>query len=383
MSQIYYPGNITALPSLNINTGTVATNSNAIAATGDAVCYVGTIILENPNASAKTISAAGGGSITWRTGTVTNANAGTTFDVGIQDVSTATAPSQGDGVYDVKATYSGAGALASNTAYTTTMSSGSKSITNGQMICVSFTMSARGGTDSVVIANSYGDYLGNAQLLPAVTKGTTGSFVRTSNALPNCYIKFDDGTIGWFYGAYYTNVGTTSFLFNSGTGTADEYGNLIQVPYTFEASGVSVVVYSASSSADYEVILYTDPLGTPTAVRTLTVDATQIAVTSSLSPANIAFTTPYKLKANTPYALTVRPTTANNLQVSYIDPANAAAAKTVGVGNQFYAVRRLDNTGAFSDYNGGVAKTRIMVMRLLGSSMEQGVNNAQHHIGNL
>lgn len=383
MSQIYSPGYYHTVPGIPVATGNTATTSGAITTTGQSCHYVGTIILENPNSGPKTISAAGGGSITWSTGTVTNADAATVFDVGIQDVSTTTSPAQGDGVFDVNKTYSGAGALASNTSYTSVMTSGSKTISNGQLIAVAFTMTTRGGADSIVVTNCYTDMFTTAQVLPVVTKSTGGTFSRVGTSYPNCYITFDDGTIGWFYGGYYSTTTVGSVSIASNTAVADEYANLINVPYTFVASGVSVTVSANLAASDYEIILYTDPLTNPTAVRTITMDSTQAGVLATPNAITMSFSTPYTLKANTPYAISVRPTTTNALSVYYLDPASVNGAKTLGVGSNFYSVRRLDNAGAFSDYNGGTAKTRIMLMKLVGGSMEQGVNNASWHLGTI
>jgi hypothetical protein len=78
------------------------------------------------------------------------------------------------------------------------------------------------------------------------------------------------------------------------------------------------------------------------------------------------------LSANTPYAVTIRPTTTNTLRSFYTDVYEAAHWLTWGTPLDCYAVRRLDNTGAFSDDNGGTAKTRRMDTCLLLDAFDDG-----------
>lgn len=108
MSQVYVANGFLQLPQY-INHGATGQASTILNATGETLFMVGHVWLENPLSGAKTISAAGGGSIVWRSGSVTFSNGSTVFDVGIQDVSTATAPAQGDGTFDVYASFTGGG----------------------------------------------------------------------------------------------------------------------------------------------------------------------------------------------------------------------------------------------------------------------------------
>jgi hypothetical protein len=160
----------------------------------------------------------------------------------------------------------------------------------------------------------------------------------------------------------------------------DESGNLILLPGTFVAEGVSVVV-SAGVSGDFEVILYSDPLGTPVAERTVTVDGTQLGSTQA-SVLDVLFPTRFNMKANTPYAITCRPTTTNNITLYYYNGNSVAGSGIVNPpNNTAYAIKRIDNTGAFSDYNGGTAKTRLMKATVLGAYMDQGVNQSFNQLG--
>lgn len=348
-------------------------------ATGETACAIGHIMLQNPISGSKTISAAGGGSIVWRTGTTTFANAGTTFKVGIQDVSTATSPAQGDGTFDVEASFTGGGGVTSGAVQTSVMTSGTKTIAHGDLIAITFSMTARGGADAVPVNfNNNGIYPATPNL-PTSTNNTSGAFVKTAAAAPNCYIVFDDGSIGYFGGFPFHGVTPTGVAINSGTATADEYGNIFNLSTTYVAYGIYFTGLLASASSDYELILYSDPLGTPVAERTITVDATTVGSTAT-TQVEVVFSAPFAMKANTNYAITCRPTTTNNVTVYYID-ALTTTAKLTMYGSSIYACRRLDNSGAFSDYNAGTAKTRMILIGLLGVHMEQGVNMCSGQVG--
>ena len=381
MSQTLIAGSHVTLPSIRVNSGS-SSPSSILNATGKIVHYIGNIILENPLGGSKTISAAGGGSIVWRSGAVTFANAGSTFKVGIQDVSTSTAPAQGDGTFDVEASFTGGGGgVTSSATQTSTMTSGTKTIAHGDLISITFSMTARAGADSVVVTHNLQRNFYDNQITPAVVDNTGGSYARLATSNPNAYIVFDDGSVGWIYGFSFNSTTPILQTFNSGTATADEYGNLIYYPCTFYALGIGFYGNITNASSDFELLLYTTPLGTPSAVKTITVDATQISATVTDGNFFYLFPTPYTLLANTQYGITIRPTTTNNVSIYYQDTNSSTGGKTGIPNTNAYAIRRLDNTGAFSDYNGGTAKTRKMAIYLLGSSIEQGVNMCSGQVG--
>lgn len=384
MSQLLIPGSQGSLPTCPIK-GSSNFQAVTLNAAGETCFFIGHIVLENPLGGSKTISAAGGGAIVWRTGTTTFSNASTTFDVGIQDVSTATSPSQGDGTFDVMASFTGGGGgVTSGATQTSVMTTGTKTISHGSLVAIGFAMTARGGSDSVVVNGQYHDMTQLSILagLPTVTDNTTGTYARSGNALPNAYIQFDDGSIGWIFGCGFATNVTGSIAYNISTATADEYGNYINYPATFNAIGAQFYILTALNSSDFEILLYSAPLGTPVVERTITVDATQLSATATAFTCAVLFSSPFTLKANTPYAITVRPTTANNCTLYFRDTNTVSGGgETTEIGTYAYAIRRLDNTGAFSDYNGGTAKTRIMSIALKTYHIEQGVNMCSGQVG--
>lgn len=367
------------IPHQRYSTTTVGTAST-LNATGETTQIVGAIHLENPLGGSKTISSSGG-KIVWVTGAVTFSSGSTTFVVSIQDVSSASSPGQGDGVNDVSVSYTGGGGgITANSVQQSAIASGSKTISHGDSIAIVLSMTARGASDSIVVQHAPTGTEVNPNILGgSIVENTTGSYANTS-AYPMAYIIFDDGSVGWMYG-FTMQKSVTTVTINSTTGTADEYGNLLNLPFTFYALGVEIMVSLAGNSSDFEILVYSDPLGTPTVQRTLTIDATQASVTASVRFIGLPFSSPYLVTANTPIGISCRPTTANNISIYAWDGDGVKSDKIHPPNSYAYAIRRLNNTGAFSDYNGGTAKTRLMSVHLYGYYVEQGVNMCSGQIG--
>lgn len=349
---------------------------SSIAATMDAaneqVHLVGHIVLEGGSAGGpKTISSAGG-KIHWRSGAVTWAAAGTTVRLGIQDLSTATSPAQGDGTHDVyEDLVQGTDTVAANTAYATAMGSGTKTIAHGDKIAVAFEMTVRNGSDSVVTTQYNPAYAPSAFQLPAVMLGTP-TFARQV-AFPSVVIEFNDGTIGWVAPSCPILGGFGSASFHVNTSTADEYGNIFSPVAAMRSVGIVVNITPSSAAADFEICLYSDPLGTPVLIEAIAVDATQLGNPAGFTGGSyFFFSTEITLSVGTAYGITVRPTTTTSLITYYQDVSVAAHWKAISLDDTCYAIRRLDNAGAFSDYNGGTAKTRRMNISLLVDQFDDG-----------
>src|SRR5262245_3836884 len=178
---------------------------------------IGRIYIDGRPAAAKTLST---GSIQWRTGAVTFSSGSTTVDIGIQDVATGAGPiAQPDGTFDVKTTLTGGGGgITANAWQTSTMNSGSKNITHGDLIAVVFDMTARGATDTVTISASnqaiqnlltMGMPTCNAFLAGAWQTTNTGGASRA----PNIVIVFDDGTLGWIDGTVLCSTNASVDIF--------------------------------------------------------------------------------------------------------------------------------------------------------------------------
>lgn len=308
----------------------------------------GYCVLEGKSGS-KTISSAGG-KIHFLVGaaTITFSDASTNLRVGIQDMSTSGVPGRGDGTFDVyDDLVGGTDTLTATTWKTVTMSSGSKTISHGEKISVVIGMTARGGTDSMKVRGA-STPSGLASQFPNSTFESGGSFSATAQ-IPNIVIEFDDGTLGTLLGSWVTSTGalstTTSF---DNASTPDEYCNILRWQYPVNVFGISVQVRPEANASDLELILYSDPLGTPSAIETVTVTAANFHSTASVRSAFVALSTVRSLSANTDYAVAIRPTSANNISIATHDVNAAAHWNTMDMGDECYMATRTNQTGAFS-----------------------------------
>lgn len=328
--------------------GHTFTSSSVMDAANEAVHMTGHVVI--PDGGSKTISAAGGGKILWTASSSTFANAGTTLRIGIQDPDTSTSPIRGDGTFDVYADLvGGTDTIATYTPYQTAMESGTKTISDKQLITIAFTMTARGGTDAVTPYSATlipkNSATKNA-LLPTVS-ANTGTWA-TINAGAIAAIVFDDASVGWIeLFPYVSDDGGETF--NSGS-TYDEYGNLFTPQVETKIFALWAMIATAGTSSDYELCLYSDPLGTPSLIEAISIDATATHVSTAARPILWRLSTKRTLSAGTLYAVTVRPTTANNVTLYDHELVLPKLQDGFSPGYGTYAIRRVDNSGAFSAF---------------------------------
>lgn len=346
MPAIWAPGKV---PWVEGNSIPQASDSTVDAA-GEYVHMTGYCYLEGRTGT-KTISSAGG-KIHFLVGaaTITFSNAGTNLRVGIQDTSTSAGPpARGDGTFDVyDDLVGGTDTLTALTQKTATMSSGTKDITHGQLISVVIGMTSRGGTDSMKVRNVRGvDNLGAE--IPNVVLETSGPTFTGQASVPNVVIEFDDGTFGFLFGTWHTSTGAvvTSVAFNSSS-TPDEYLNVIEFPYPVDVLGLSVLIVPSAAAADFELILYSDPLGTPAVIETVSVSAENNLATSTARTCAVLLSTVRSLSANTQYGVAIRPTAATNVTIYTHDVGAAAHWRGHDLGENCYLATRSNQTGAFS-----------------------------------
>ncbi len=301
----------------------------------------------------------------------------------VQAVSTSTAPAQGDGTPLVsKSLVQGTDTLASNTAQATALSTGSTTLSHGQHIAVCWNMSVRNGADSVGVQTNNPAYGAAAYDTPVVMLGTP-TFARVATA-PTFVIEFDDGTIGWFLNSSALLNSVATVAFNSGTAVADEYGNFFTPAVLMRAVGFAANVNISSASADFDLVLWQDPLGllgSPVPLEVISVDATQLGTASGTGAINKVFQGVRILRPGIQYGYSVRPTTVNSVTLAYQDVPVASHWQVMGLdADRCYAMRTI-NGGSFSDYNGGTAMTRRMNMAILADQYNDNSGNAQYHIG--
>lgn len=351
MTIVFDPGISQFYPQIQLWGSDFSTSSAETAvmdAAGEETFLMGPIFIDGRPASAKTISSAGG-KIHFLPGTTTFANAGTTLRVGIQDVDATTGtPARGDGTFDVYDDLVGAtDTITSDTYKTVTMSSGTKSITHGDIIAISFSMTARGGADSVRLrGSSSGDAL---RFWPQITVNAPAATYTSQLRFPNAVIEFDDGTLGWIYGTVPVTGGATTVTYDSGT-TPDEYGSTVKFTRPVTIDGLWGFIGAITLSGSIEAILYSDPLGTPAAVSggTITIDPDMRNANGNAMWSGL-FAAPITLAANTKYGICFRPTTADDMRVFYYTFSSANFQKALPGGTDSTYITRTDNTGVFTE----------------------------------
>jgi hypothetical protein len=319
----------------------ISTGSMTFDAAGESAAGIGYINLSSGPGTSKTISAAGGGKFAFYAGTCTLVNGSSNLRLGVQDVG---ATGIEDGTFDVYADVAGAGggAVASAAVNSFAMTSGTKTIAHGDRVALVGELTARAGADSIIFIRSSTQGVS----VPYSTADTGSGPAKGTFGLPFITLVFDDGTVGWLDN-HPAAVATTSSTFSSSS-TPDEYALVFQIPFRSAAVGLMCFLSSVAATDDFELILYSDPLGTPVAERTLTQDADLLEITAGQMYSR-PFTSAYTLEPNTNYAIALRPTTTNTLafyRYQY-NTGNGALRGTTALGTNWSQYTRSDNTGAF------------------------------------
>lgn len=323
-----------------------------------------------------TINTTGSSSMGWRSGSSTFANAGTTVKVGLATVDTTTGPPGRAGnvanviTFDVSKTMvGGGGGITSDAWQEHVPDAGTKTIANGDLVAFCVQMTARGGADSVI--SNMGAASSAASVLPEVTQFTGGSYA-VAGQLPNFTITFSDGAFGFCYGGTVFTTPSTTQTWNNTSGTK-EYGNYFLLPVPVQIYGL---VGGFVISGDADVVLYSDPLGTPVAQKTFSFDLNWVGSGASAGFTTALFATPYTTTANQPVAGILKPTTATSVSATYLTLPNSSYQKMFNLGSNAYAINR--NSGAFAAQNSN--KDRFGIGLLVGafdSGVGGGVSRAR------
>lgn len=321
----------------------VGATSLTMDAVGEAIIMIGHIV--TADGGSHTIDTSGSSSIGWITGTtITFASASTTVKVGIAAVDTANGPpGRAVNVADVitfdvsKSLVGGGGGITGAAWQTHVPDSGTKTIANGDLIAVCMQMTARGGTDAVRVACSDA----TIQHLPVVTAFVSAAYTAMASS-PNTIITFSDGTLGYFFASDVMATSNTR-LWNSGSAQA-EYGQLFQLPFGMKVSGLWAWVAPAN---DLNMVLYSDPLGTPIAEKTIAIDANTMSAVSGRK-VTVQFASPIAIRPNQPIVVSLQPGAGNI--TAYYKRLQSATHRIADPWGLFgYGVQRV--SGAFSDSN--------------------------------
>lgn len=332
-------------------------STGTLDAANESIAFIGHIWWED--GGTHTVDASGASSIGLKLSTVTFADGGTELKIGLAAVDATAVPGRAAHSSDVitfdvsKTLTGGGGGITTGVWNEFAPDTGSKTIAHGDLIAVAAQMTARGGSDSVIVQSPTNVQSQTPTMGFSVT--FTGSYTAATQ-VPNCTIVASDGTIGFLMGSMVcsnTNAGTS---FSSSTGTK-EAGNYMQFPYPVTIAGVML---SSSVAADFDICIYGDPLGTPTLLASRSVDVTGLGVATSGRYGYFLFATPLELPANTPIAVVLKPTTTTSITLLYLTVNNANHLKAHSLGTNAYGVTR--NTGAFAAQNSGKDRYGIGVL---------------------
>jgi hypothetical protein len=367
-----FPNTLGALPTLSGGAGYFIASMGTMDAATEKIAAIGSVHWYGRPASTKTLSSAGG-KIHFRTGSVTWATAGTTLRVGIQDLQgdgSGASVAQPDGTFDVyDDLVQGTDALSANAFVTATMSSGTKSIAHGQLLAVVFDLTVRNGADSIIM-----------MALTAQTKGFSpchnnyvGSWAATATGnCPIILLEADDGTLGIFAGCLFGVSASTSL---SSSTTPDEIALVFQVPWEIEIGSLWTGIAPDLATHDWRLRLYSNPLGTPTALAT--VDGYGEQGTGDTDERWGGFSiAPQVIRPNIDYAIAIAGTGSAAFGLAQLSIADAAHRAVMGLSNCRQGSRS-DDTGAF----GSLDTTLIPALGFGVSGIHSGQPRPQYHLG--
>lgn len=312
-----------------------------IDATGEKIMMAGYVVMQGNASGSKTVSSAGG-AIAFLVNTATWATSGSTIRVGLQDADTTTSPAVPDGTFDVYADLvQGTDTLTTNTWKSVAMASGSKSISHGDRICVVLDMTTRNGSDALsLVATAVG-----APQISSTVRNYTTSWQSPSASIPNVLITCDDGTLCTLSGGtVHSSVGTIESWQDSTN--PDERGALLYVPWNCTVDGMRYYVRTqGNANADYDVRIYSDPLGTPSQLLSVSVEGAFSSTTvSSTRESEVAFA-PVTLTPGW-YGLALKATGSAAIGMSSTSVADAAYKPLFGLCSK---ITRNNETGAFTE----------------------------------
>lgn len=332
---------VTIGPGWGVSQSNIAATNITMDAANEATIFIGNVITSD--GGSHTIDTTGSSSIGWRTATTTFANGGTTLKVGIAAVDTANGP-PGRAVnvanvitFDVAAVFTGGAGVTTDAWQTSVPTTGTKTIANGDLVAICMQMTARAGVDSVLSSSASA-----AVNRPTVTSFVGGSYVVTATT-PNAIITFSDGATGHIGGSDIFST-LSSQTWNSGSAKA-EYGQLYNLPFPMKVYGIYGWL---DITADCDVILYSDPLGTPIAEKTVSIDANTITNTGNSRHFVAMFSSPYTTTANQNIGAVFKPG-GSNVSARYKTLASATHRVADPFGTTGYAISRA--SGAFADTN--------------------------------
>lgn len=280
------------------------TTLTTIDAVNEAAIYIGHVYTSD--GASHVIDTTGASGLGWRTQNVSMFDPATLVKVGLAAVDTTNGPPvravNVGGLITMQVSRSiagNSGGITDNLWQEHVPDTGSMTVANGDLVALCIQMTARGGTDLFNVGAVPQPYANIS--FPCATTYTSGAYA-FSGFFPNGRIRFRDGATGFFAGGAVQNGFLNSLTWGSGSATK-EYGNYFVLPYPVRINGV-VAALALSGPAD--IVLYSNPLVTPVAQRTISLTPQMLSINTP-GTMHLLFPASYDVPANQPFALVVKP----------------------------------------------------------------------------
>jgi len=229
-------------------------------------------------------------------------------------------------------------------------------VTRGQLIaCVLDWAGAFTAGDSVTLSHT-----APGGPLFGLPYGIAVTGTKNTTALPLIALHYTDGYA--FLGPTLpgVNLFTSVGVYHVDSATADEWGLAFAVPFPFRLNRVRVTI-TVTAGATFELLVY-DGDGT-TVLDTVTHDG-DVTAQAGTGVYDFVCSADVVGAANTVYRVTIRPTTTNTVNLQYVGFASVDLMDTMEGGRNFYMTSRLDQGGAWTDYNAGTFRRPRMALHL-------------------
>lgn len=344
--------------------------------------FIGTVHI--PGGGTKTFGTSGS-AIDWLPGASITFLVNSTLTVGVKKTATvdlANGPvaraTIGAAAFDVsKALVGGTDTITSTTWRSDAMNAGTPyTVTDGDLMAVCFHLDTTAGSPSIKVRCAA---MNTADGSPTSTLVTSGPAYAAVAVLPNVILTFDDATIGWM-----TPTSTFSVVeaASANVGNTNINGNIFRLPFGCKVDALAAVANPTTNAANFSLDLYSTPLGTPSLVEGIAVDANAVTATGSTRMYIRRLTTPRTLTIGTDYAVGVRQTTATGVTTQQYDVNTAAHFAPNGLGAECYGA--ISTAGAtFAAQNSGKRRylTWVRVCALDDGVSAAGVQGARIFTG--
>lgn len=299
----------------------------------------------------------------WATGAITFADDGSNdprLRVGVKQASSidlTTAPARatvGAAAFDVYGDYvGGTDTISANAWQRKAMSSGSLSISHGDLLAISIHLDKPGAAAQSVTPRWQAQAATVDPLqfpLAMLYNGSTWS--AQSHGGPVAVLEFADGSRGWLFGSSAFSSGTTT-PGNMGTGAR---ANTLIFPYGVKIDACLLV---GQITADLDVCLWSDPFGSPAVLQSKTWDKDLYGGTINRF-GEFFLGTPWELTANTLYAFGVDGSASASNNLPWFWTVDNVAHHQVGNWDDaIYAATSSGGTGVFTSLNSGRSRYAV------------------------